>query len=362
MTTRNVLILSGRFGKGHDTVAEATAAALAPLDVDCRIIDSVSLLGRSGSAAGDRIFKTLLSIPSLYDALHFSQLRVGGRLASWMDRTAVAKMYPHLLDEVRKFRPDLVVSVFATGAGAASRYKIDHPDVLTAVFITDSYAHRLWVHDHTDLFLTTSLLCARSVQAFRPRARVEVVTHPTRPAFYAAPDKGDARSALGVPVDARCVLLMSGGWGIGPIADCAIALASAGIWVLAVAGSNARLAERLNAAAAADPRIVPFGYTDRVPELMAACDVVISSSGDTCREARVVGRQLLLLDVVPGHGRENLIHELDLGGAAVTTSDPTSVVAAVEALLDEHTELVGVTSADGWEGELRAALATIGFS
>ena len=48
---------------------------------------------------------------------------------------------------------------------------------------------------------------------------------------------------------------------------------------------------------------------------MAAADLVITSSGDTCSEARAVGRPLLLLDVVPGHGRDNLQHELELGDA-----------------------------------------------
>ena len=362
MSTRKVLILSGRFGKGHDTVAEATAAALAPLDVDCRILDAVALLGRSGGAAGDRIFRTLLSVPAVYDSLHFSQLRTGGRLAQWMDRTAVKAMYPRFLDEVRRFPPDLIVSVFATGAGAAARYKSEHPGTVTAVFITDSYAHRLWVHEGTDIFLTTSALGARSVQGFNPRARVEVVTHPTRPAFYAAPDKVVARAALGVPIEARCVLLMSGAWGIGPLAECATQLAEAGIWVLAVGGSNERLVRRLRLVAATNPRVIPFGFTDRVPELMAASDAVITSSGDTCREARVVGRGLILLDVVPGHGRENLMHELELGSAVVSTADPRTLVLAAEAVLDNPPEVTPVQSPDQWEHELRAALASVGFA
>ena len=40
--------------------------------------------------------------------------------------------------------------------------------------------------------------------------------------------------------------------------------------------------------------MITFGYTDRVPTLMAASDVVITSSGDTCREARVIGRRMVL--------------------------------------------------------------------
>jgi len=361
MNPRNVLILSGRFGSGHDTVAAATATALGPLDVDCRTVDAIALLGRLGGAAGDRVFRTLLSVPTVYDALHFGQLRTGGRLARWMDRSAINTMYPRFLDEVERRRPELVVSVFATGAGAAARYKRSHPEVTTAVFITDSYAHRLWVHDGTDLFLTTSRLGACSVQALQPRARVAVVTHPTRPEFYTAPPKEAARRRLGVPDDARCVLLMSGAWGIGPVAEAAAALARADIWVLAVAGHNRQLAKHLHRAAIEDRRVVPFGFTDRVPELMAASDAVISSSGDTCREARVVGRPLILIDVVPGHGRENLMHELELGGATVSSVTAESLVAAVESTLEDPPDIAPVTSPHQWEEELRAALATVGF-
>src|SRR5205807_2661212 len=127
--------------------------------------------------------------------------------------------------------------------------------------------------------------------------------------------------------------LVSGSWGIGPLAEVARALAGAGYWVLAVAGTNARLERRLRRLGAEEERVVPFGYTDRVPELMAACDVVVTSSGDTCREARVIGRGLILLDVMPGHGRENLQHEVELGDAAVCSPMPASVVGTVDAFL-----------------------------
>jgi len=362
--SRQALIVSGRFGKGHDTVAEATAVALAPLDVDSRIVDAIGLLGDRKSALGDRVFRAALSSPAIYDGFHFSQLRTGSRLARFLDRTAMRNMYPQFLAEVDRLPPDLIVSVFATGAAAAARYKRDHPDVVTAVFITDSYAHRLWVHDETDIFLVTSSLGARSVQGLRPSARVAVVTAPTRPEFYAVRDKTAVRAELGVPADAPCALLMSGAWGIGPIADCARALAQSGIWVLAVAGANERLAGELRTVAAEVGRIVPFGYTDRIPELMVASDVVISSSGDTCREARVVGRGLVLIDVVPGHGRENLMHELELGGAVVSSPDPSTLTAAVHRYLDdpELATIEPVRDPLQWEIELRAALASVGFS
>ena len=286
MSRRRALILSGRFGKGHDTVAEATATVLESIDVESKIIDCIELLGGPGSQIGERVFRTILDRPPVYDAFHFNQLRPGRWLARRLDEASLRVMWPRFVEVCEEFRPDLILSVFASGAAAASRYKAEHPEVTTAVFITDAAAHAMWVHPGTDVFMVPSTLGELAVRRYEAGAHVCHVTHPTRPAFYDAPSKAEARAGLGIPIDARCVLLMSGAWGVGPVAPCAQALADDGSWVLAVAGSNAKLAGRLRRLADHHPHIIPFGFTDRVPELMAACDVVVSSPGDTCREAR----------------------------------------------------------------------------
>jgi UDP-N-acetylglucosamine:LPS N-acetylglucosamine transferase len=231
------------------------------------------------------------------------------------------------------------------------------------VFCTDVTPHRLWVHSNVDLYLVTSHAAECAVQRFEPEARVLVVPPPVRPGFYAAPAQSEARVSLGVPGQERCVLLMSGAWGLGPVADAAAALGDAGLHVLAVAGRNARLEARLRAAARRQPRVHAFGFTDRVPELMAAADLVITSSGDTCAEARTVGRHLLLLDVVPGHGRDNLQHELELGDVSVSSPRSGDVVRSALAALD-RVKPAGTgpaRTAAGWEAAFAAGLASLGL-
>ena len=341
MTVRRALFLSGKFGAGHDTLAEACAAALLPYGVESRIVDCMPMLGGGPSAVGNFVFRSLLSITPVYDGFHFSQLRGHGLLGRLMDRAAVKVMLPRLIDAVEDYAPDLMLSVFATGASAAAHLKRERPDLATVVFMTDSFAHGMWAHEGTDLFLVTSDLAAASVRRYCPEARVSVVEAPVRPDFYAAPSRAEARALLQLPTDVPCVLLMSGAWGLGPLDDIARALASEGWWVLAVSGSNESLHARLAAVARDYPRLHTFGYTDQIPSLMAASDVVITSSGDTCREARVIGRRMVLLDVVPGHGRENLMHELELGDAAVCLPTPASVVGNVRRFLNDR----------GWEPE-----------
>ena len=336
MTARaltRALFISGSLGKGHDVLAEACAAALQARGVDCEIVDAMRLLGSGPGAVGDWVFRRLLSVTAVYDAFHFSQMRDDGRLARRLDRTAVNWMFPQLRERMDQFRPELVVSVFATGAGAAARLKAAGYPVTSLVAMTDSFAHRFWVHESTDLFLVTSPAAGESVRRYWPEARVEVITAPVRPEFYSAPSRRVARERLGIPDEVTCVLLMSGAWGLGPLDAAAAELAEDGTFVLAVAGTNAAMERKLRDVTRRLPNVVAFGYTDRVPELMAASDVVVTSSGDTCREARTLGRGIVLLDVVPGHGRENLLHELELGGATACMPTPDSIARAVRSFV-----------------------------
>ena len=336
---QRALFLSGKFGAGHDTLAEACAAALEPYGVQSMIVDCMPMLGGGPSAVGNWVFRSLLSVTPIYDAFHFSQLRSNGLVGRLMDRAAVRVMSPKLLEVIDRDDPELVVSVFATGASAAAHLKSDRPDLRTVVFMTDSFAHAMWAHEGTDLFLVTSELAAASVRRYCPTGRVRVVEAPVRPEFYEAPSRRDARADVGSPRRRPVRPHHVGGLGIGPLDVIADALAAQGYWVLAVSGTNERLAARLAAVARAHGSVRTFGYTDRVPELMAASDVVLTSSGDTCREARVVGRPMVLLDVVPGHGRENLAHELELGGAAVCQPTAASVIGNVARLVDQGTAI-----------------------
>lgn len=363
--TQHVVMLGGPIGLGHEMMARCCADVFDRSGWHTRRLDSMSLLGPWGGGAGARVFNRMVTIPGLYDALHFAHLRTGSRLAERMDRASTTRLVPALRAELDAEPADLVFSVFATGALAAARLKAERPGLRTVVLCTDVAVHRLWVARGTDLFLVTSRAAAASVRRYHPRASVAVVPPPVRQEFYTAPAQEQARKALGVPPGDFCVLVIDSGWGFGPLARSVSALANAGVRVLAVAGRDRRMELRLRELAARTPRITPFGFTDRVPELMAAADVVLALPGaNTCAEARVVGRDLLLLDVMPGHGRDNLLHELELGRAHACVFTPEGVTASVLALRDEAScRGRPPGTPDGvphWEPPFAAALRRVG--
>jgi UDP-N-acetylglucosamine:LPS N-acetylglucosamine transferase len=326
-------------------------------------MDAMKMLGRRSGSAGEAVLRAMLATPGLFDAVHYSALRTGNRLARTADALATRKLVPPLRDYLDQHPVDLLISVFATGAAAASALASRYPSMRHIVFCTDVTPHRLWVHRNVDMYLVTADVAALAVYRFQTDARVEVVPAPVRPAFYRSLGQSQARASLAVPSGERCVLLMSGAWGLGPVAAVAEALADAGVHVLAVAGRNERLATKLAAVAARQPRVRAFGFTDRIPDLMSAADLVITSSGDTCAEARTVGRPLLLLDVVQGHGRDNLQHELELGDAMVTSASPADVTRCALAALDRVKPAAAgpVRSQASWESAFGAALSSCGL-
>jgi processive 1,2-diacylglycerol beta-glucosyltransferase len=363
MAGRGALLLSGSIGMGHNTVAEACADTLAADGWRTQTLDLMQLLGRGGGPVGKAVFRSMLAVPGLYDAFHFAGLRTGSRLADLADAAASREILPRLRAVLDATRPDLVMSVFATGASAVSQLAPRYRAMAHVVFCSDVTPHRLWVHPNVDMYMVTSAVAERAVRRFEPEARALVVPTPLRAAFYNPPTQLEARRQLGLPQQERCVLLMSGAWGIGPVAEAAEALGNAGVHVLAVAGRNARLAGKLQAVARRQPRVRALGYTNRIPELMAASDLVISSSGDTCTEARAVGRPLLLLDVVQGHGRDNLQHELELGDAAVTSGRPADIVRSALAALDsaKPPSASPTRSQAAWQNAFATVLRSLGL-
>lgn len=359
---RSALLLSGSIGMGHDALAAACAGTLEAQGWQTSTLDAMKLLGSSNHAVGERVFRAMLAIPGLYDGFYYSALRTGSWLAAAADSAARKRIAARLRGHLSRHPAELVISVFATGAGAMSDLMPGYPGTRHLVFCTDVTPHRMWVHPNVDMYLVTAGIAEPAVLRFRPDAKVQVVPPPVRSAFYHPKGQMQARAELGVPDGERCTLLMSGAWGLGPVAAAAKALGDAGVHVLAVAGNNRRLQRELSDVAARQPRVRAFGFSDRIPDLMSASDLVITSSGDTCAEARTVGRPLLLLDVVQGHGRDNLQHELELGDAMVSSANAADVTRCALAALDRAKPAAAgpARSQADWETGFCAALSAIG--
>ena len=268
MSRPRALVLTGSLGMGHHVVTEVVADSLETMGWSTGVFDCMSMLGRLSGKSGDWVFRRIMATPTLYDGVHFSHFRTASRLATLVDWGATKKLVPALADRLSREPVDLLVSTFATGASAIAKLGSDasmaRPPA-TVALCTDVCMHSLWVRDGIHLFLVTSGAAAASVRRYLPRAPIAIVPAPVRPQFHQAPTQAEARTTLGIDPEASCALVMGGGWGLGPLAEAAEALAGHGVVVLVVAGHNEQLAVALDHVARRHSRVVPFRFTDQIP-------------------------------------------------------------------------------------------------
>ena len=152
---KRAVILSGSLGSGHDVIAETVAGSLSRLGWESRTLDCMDMLGHRAGQAGDWVFRRMMTMPGVYDGLHYAHLRPGSRLAKAMDTSATSRLVPALQAELRREPADLIAAVFATGASTAAQLGEQALGCRTIVLCADAVLHSLWVRDGIDLFLVT---------------------------------------------------------------------------------------------------------------------------------------------------------------------------------------------------------------
>lgn len=187
-------------------------------------------------------------------------------------------------------RPAAVVSVFPNFNGILrDALASAHPGVPLVVVLTDlaDFPPRFWMEPGLHRVVVASDEAARQAAAagIEP-ARVSrvsgMVLHPRFHREAGRHRREAVRAELGLRADDFTVLLLFGGKGSPEMEPLARGLldSAGGTHVLAVAGDNPRLHERLaRLAETSGGRLHAFGFTDRVAELMAASDLMATKPG-----------------------------------------------------------------------------------
>jgi UDP-N-acetylglucosamine:LPS N-acetylglucosamine transferase len=289
-----VLILSAPVGAGHDAAAAALAEELDAAGVDAEIDDGLALLGIERLVVDGyrfQIFHAAWSWRLLYRCTRSRPLiRVFG--------TALARVASRRLAErIDAARPDVIVSAYpivsAALAGLRRRGRLPIP---CAALVTDFDPHPGWIHRDLDANLVVGDL-GRATHQIRP---------PTRRCAPSTRTPQATRAELGINPHDRVILVVGGAWGVGNLEGAARAAGGVpGVHVIVVAGHNERLRRRLSSVAGGTDMTV-VGFTERMPELMAASDVLIqNAAGLTCLEAFAAGVPVVMFDPLPGHGEDN---------------------------------------------------------
>ncbi len=328
-----VLILTADVGAGHDLPAQLLADALLQRGAEVAIADGLDAMGPVIHSIMRGSTETVLHrMPWLFDAEYW--LMTAFPPTRWLTvALGVVLGGPGLRRLLRRAAPDVIVSTYPGTTqllGMARRAGRLAVPVVSAV--TDLASLRFWAHPGIDEHHVIHAESDAEVREYAgPAAAIRHVRGYSRPQFEAPPARAQARAALGLPAAGGVAVVSGGGWGVGDLEQAASAvLAIPGATAVCLCGNNAGLRERLERDFAGEPRVRAEGFTDRIPEWLAAADALVhSTAGLTVLEAQMTGTWAISWGWGIGHIRTNNRAYRRFGLAEVADT-PTQLAAALQ--------------------------------
>jgi 1,2-diacylglycerol 3-beta-galactosyltransferase len=316
-----VLILWSDTGGGHRAAARALTDALKLLDPTCIVTVADPLIGQ-----GPAVVRRLASLYS--PMIRRSRAAWGALYHTSNTRPAFAAIravFGHgvrksVVELLQKHDPDVVLSVhpLLNHISHQAIRKSGRPRALMTVITDLVDFHRGWTFSQADLVIAPTEL-ARKVALRRrvPADRIRLLGLPVDLRFRppAPGEKQALRRRFGLDERRFTVLVMGGAAGVGHLIQQVRTLA----WepyqwqLVVVCGRNEKLKRRMEELRFATPTLI-LGFVDYMPELMRACDMVVSKAGPgAIAEALATGLPLIITGFLPGQETPNVDYVVDSG-------------------------------------------------
>lgn len=308
---RRVLILSADVGEGHAAAARALARQIeeARQPAQVTVIDGLAAMGHVLRPVVEDGYRLQLRlVPWTYSLMYWLLEHVAPFRALIRRLLCVFGSRP-LARAIAQHDPDVVVSTYPAVTVVLARLRrtgaVSCPTVAT---ITDLTGLFFWAQPGIDMHMVMYGESLSSVERIAGRGSVRLVRPLISAEFLEQRCPLEARRALGLPESGRMVVVSGGGWGVGDLAGAvreftAVPEVSS---IVCLAGRNEQLARRLRRAFVEVPRVHVYGFTDRMPELLTAADVLVHSTGGvTCLEAMAAGTPVVSYGLPVGHARVN---------------------------------------------------------
>ncbi len=210
--------------------------------------------------------------------------------------------------------------------------------------VTDYRAHSFWIAEGVDRY------CVADRETFNDLTvkwgvspdMVNITGIPVEPKFTAPHDKAVFRKKIGIPEHNFTILLLSGGYGVGPVLELVKALDKLreNMTLIVICGHNAGLYENVEAfRKTASSQVINFKYVDNVDELMSCSDVYVGKAGGiSTSEAICIGVPLIYIRPIPGQESRNARYVSD-NGAGITVKSVIQVAEVVKGLMEDPAKL-----------------------
>lgn len=368
--SKKVLIMSASTGGGHNRAARAIKEELENKtinneSIECEIIDSLKLVNNTMDKVISRGYeKSAIYTPKAYGSVYRlseSSLVSKNEFKDNFLTSLMAKKFRKLL---KKSRPDLIIGTHPFPMIALSTLKKSTSDIsnlnLSDAFhkhykdisvppmisvLTDYTTHSTWIQNEIDYYIVgheyvKELLVFEGVNP----NKVKAFGIPVEKSFLSHRDKEAVLSELGLSPNKLTVLLMGGSFGAGNIKVTLDELISINrdFQIIVITGRNESLREKLEKNLALhhhDKDIVVLGFTNKMNDLLASVDVLVSKPGGlTTTESLLKNLPMIVPYYIPGQEEENLDF-LTNCGAALRTTKKYSLPVLLKVLIDDSSRL-----------------------
>ena len=347
---KKVLIFYASYGGGHLSAAKSIKQYINEhyLDVQTEMIDCVKYINKALDKVTTAAYREMAKkAPWAWEKVYYkSQGGLLGKVSSTSNKIMAVKMAKLF----REFKPDVVISTHPFGSQMTSYLKQKgKTNCLLATVMTDFKTHEQWLigNKFVDFyFVSNSSMKEEIIQNEIASDKIFVTGIPISNRFLQTYDKASIFSSFGLEPGKKTILFFGGGeYGLGKDKTVAILDALAdfpNIQVIAIAGKNEKMKQAFEKIVEEKKRkktikVLPF--TDKVPELMAISDMVITKPGGlTVSESLASHLPLVVINPIPGQEEENA-EFLENMGCAVWLKKKENAKQVLSTVLSNDTKL-----------------------
>ena len=314
---KKVLVFYASYGGGHLSAAKSIKNYIDEYydDVQVEMIDCIKYINKALDKVTTAAYREMAKkAPWAWEKVYNnSQKGIMAHISNGANKVMANKLFK-LFEE---YKPDIVISTHPFGSQMTSYLKQKNKtNCILATIMTDFASHDQWLigNKFVDFyFVSNSFMKNEMVKNNIPENKIFVTGIPISNRFMQSYNKKEICDLFDLDSTKKIILFFGGGeYGLGKDKTVSILSCLAdftNIQVIAIAGKNEKLKKAFEDIVKQKKKekvIKVFPFTDKVPELMAISDLVITKPGGlTVSESLASHLPLIVINPIPGQEEEN---------------------------------------------------------
>jgi processive 1,2-diacylglycerol beta-glucosyltransferase len=338
-----ILILSGRFGEGHQQVANAIkeAAVVEIPNIETMVLDFFDWAYPNLFPFSHYVYmKGIKTFPQVYGYLY--QKTYKGNPFSKKLNSLFSIGIGKMLTLLQTVKPTVVVSTFPFASSIISKLKeYGLTNIPLVTVITDHTHHSYWLHPYTDHYIVGSNDSREKIIRLGiPEETITCTGIPIRTRFIENRNRIDLCTKYQLDPHISTVMIMGGGEGLigkGILKSKELESFPKRLQLIILCGHNEKLQQHLESELSSTKHVIKiFGFTDNVDELMAVSNIIVTKPGGvTTSEALAMELPMLLYKPLPGQEQDNAEYLIN-AGVAVKADNSSDLFLQLSKMLDNR--------------------------